>query len=157
MVAPVAFKTAKKYRVPSKAADIKIDVDDPKQLIKDFTETPRETELACFIGAMDRLDAQIDDMKRRANAWAVGDVEAFQKIPFPAQHAACIKAEMSAPGLQDEFGTLAERMTAVWLANVESALAANDVSVVLMALDDIVNEEGSLAQLRARGYTVESP
>jgi len=35
LVAPVVFKTAKKYRVPSKSADIKIDVDDPKQLIKE--------------------------------------------------------------------------------------------------------------------------
>ncbi len=157
VVAPVVFKTAKKHKVPSKVADIKVDVDNPKQLIKDFTETSRDVELTCFIGALNHLTADIEAMRLRANAWAVGDVETFRALPRPIQYSECIKAVTSAPGLQDEFGNIQERVNVTWQANAEAALAANDVSVALMSMDDVLREGGALAKLRARGYTVESP
>jgi uncharacterized protein YbaP (TraB family) len=157
VVEPVVLKTAKKHKVPSKVADIGVDVDNPKQLIKDFNQTSRDVELACFIGALEHLSADIEAMRLRANAWAVGDVEAFRTLPRPAQHSQCIKAVISAPGLQDEFGNIQERVNATWHANAEAALAANKVSVALMSMDDVLREGGALAKLRARGYTVEGP
>jgi uncharacterized protein YbaP (TraB family) len=153
----VIAATAKKHRVPMRAADIKVDLGDPKKAIKDFTETPREADLACFNETLDHFESDLDAMKLRANAWAVGDVEALRTLPQPVAQPVCIKAMMSAPGLQDEFAKLQDQMLNTWLTDVENALAANDVSLVVVGIDDILRPDGNLAHLKARGYSVEGP
>jgi len=157
VTARVVYGAARKHKIPTKESELIIDVDNPKQMIKDFTETPRDNELACFRGVLDHLEPEIAIMKARANAWAVGDVETFRSLPKPENQATCIKAMTSAPGLQADFASLEERLNVQWLSSVESMLAANDVSVALMPLDDILREDGPLEMLRSRGYTVESP
>jgi uncharacterized protein YbaP (TraB family) len=153
----VIAATARKHKVPMRAADIKVDLGDPKKAIEDFTETPREADLDCFNQTLDHFESDLEAMRLRANAWAVGDVEALRSLPRPVAQPVCIKAMMSAPGLQDEFARLQDQLRDTWLTHVEQALAANDVSLVVMGIDDILRPDGNIAHLKARGYTVEEP
>lgn len=151
------FKTAKKYRVPVKETQIKIDIDNPRQKIRDYAETPRDVDVGCFVAAIDRLDADVSIMQNRANAWAVGDIDALKALPVPVQESACQAAVTSAPGIQDEIGNLKDRLLATWLATTESALAANDVTFMIMPIATVLNPDGRLARLRERGYQIEAP
>jgi uncharacterized protein YbaP (TraB family) len=156
-VVPEVRKLAKKHKVPLVQLSVKIDLDDPKQAIRDFTQTPRTLDIACLEATIERLETDIEPMKQRAKAWAVGDVDELKRIGFPRQRTACQEALMSAPALQDEFNDVKNRIINEWLKAAENALAKNDVTLAVLPVEEIFAPDGRLAQLQAKGYTVEWP
>jgi uncharacterized protein YbaP (TraB family) len=156
-VVPEVRKLAKKHKVPLLKLTVKIELDDPKQLIRDFTETPRALDVACFEASIERLETDMEPMKQRARAWAVGDVDELKRIGFPRQRTACQQALMSAPALQDEFNDVKNRVINEWVTAAENALAKNDVSLAILPVEEIFDSEGRFAKLQAKGYTVEWP
>jgi uncharacterized protein YbaP (TraB family) len=157
-VARIVAQAAKKSKVPIKVAEVKFDLPDPKQAIRDFTSgTPREKDLGCFNTALDHLESDLEKMKSRASAWAVGDIEAFRKLPAPETRRICVDALTSAPPLQSQFTALKGRVVDTWLWDVEKALELNAVTLVVLPLDDVLSPTGRLARLRERGYTIEAP
>jgi uncharacterized protein YbaP (TraB family) len=151
------FNTAKKNHVPVKQIEVKFDVDDPRQKIRDYAATPRDVDVGCLVAAIDRLDDDVTTMQKRATAWATGDIQALAALPVPVQEAVCQDAVMSAPGLQDELGTLKNRLLATWLSTTSSALATNDVTFMILPVATLLKPDGRLAVLRERGYGVEAP
>lgn len=149
-------QAAKTHDIEIKSPQVPMEID-ARQAIRDFTQTPRATDVACFVAALDRLDSDLEAMKRRANAWAVGDVEALQALPRPVLESACREAITSAPGLQDELGHVREYTLHTWLFEAQAALNRNDVTFAVLPISDLIDDNGRLAQLRARGYTVEPP
>ena len=156
-IARIVAQAAKKYKVPMQLAEVKFDLPDPKKAIRDFSGTPRENDLACFNTTLDNLESDLEKMKSRATAWAVGDVEAFRKLPAPVTDKVCQDALTSAPALQGEFTKLKDRVAETWLWDVEKALELNAVTLVVIPLDDVLSPAGRLARLRERGYTIEAP
>jgi uncharacterized protein YbaP (TraB family) len=156
-VGRIVARAAKKYHVPTQVAEIKIDMPNPKQSIRDFTGTPRAKDLECFIQTLDHLDSDLGRMRARATAWAVGDIEAFRKLPAPVANPICIEALTSAPALQGDFTKLKNKVVETWLWDVEKALELNDVTLVVLPLDEVLSPTGRLALLRERGYTVQEP
>ena len=157
-VGRIVAQAAKKNKVPIKAAEVKFDLPDPKKAIQDFTTgTPRERDVACFSAILDDGESDLEKIKARALAWAVGDVEAFGKLPAPVATRVCIDALTSAPALQSEFDKLKDRVNEAWLWDVAKALELNQVTLAVIPLDDILSPTGRLARLRERGYTVEAP
>jgi hypothetical protein len=157
-VGRIVEQAAKKNKVPVQVAEVKFDLPDPKKTIRDFTSgTPREKDLACFNTAVDNLDADLEKMRSRATAWAVGDIEAFRKLPAPETNRICVDALTSAPALQSEFTKLKNRVDETWLWEVEKALELNAVTLVVLPLDDVLSPTGRLARLHERGYTIEAP
>ena len=148
---------AKKYKVPMYSADIKIELDDPKKAIRDFSDTPRVVDLECFNQTLDRFDSDLETMKLRANAWSIGDVEELRKLPLPVGRARCSDALTSAPALQGDFTKTKDKILATWLADAEKALANNEVSLAILSMQDVLNPSGKLAHLQERGYQVEAP
>jgi len=157
-VGRVVHATAKKHRVKWKTTEIKIDIPKPKELIKAFVETtPRENDVGCFLEALDKLDVEIETMKQRAAAWAVGDVEAFRKLPRPEVQRMCMKAVTGAPAVDALLGSVIDRFTVAWHAEADAALATQDTSVAVIDLDSLVREDGVVSYLRGQGYSVEEP
>ena len=157
VVWPVIKKLAKKYDVPINEPHVKIDVDDPKGLIKDFTETPREADIACFRATLERLETDLEPMKQRASAWAEGDLETLQRLQSPTQEATCLDAITSVPSLQEEYAKMRAVALAEWMQIIETALARNDVTFAILPMSDLLKPNNRLTQLQAKGYTVEKP
>ena len=151
------FKTAKAHDVPVKEIQIRFDIDNPRQKLRDYASTPRDRDVDCLVAAIDHLDGDVAIMQKRANAWATGDIEALRALPVPVQESACTNALTSAPALQDELGSLKDQIFRKWLDTTEIALAKNDVSFMMLPIGMLLNPDGRLAKLRERGYEVEGP
>lgn len=157
-VGKIMQSTAKKHRVKWKVTEIKIDIQKPKELIKAFVETtPRENDVGCFLEALDNLETEIETMKQRAAAWAVGDIEAFRKLPRPEVQRMCMKAVTSAPAVDELLGSVIERFSQAWRVEADAALAAHETSIAVIDLDSLIREDGVISYLRGRGYAVEEP
>jgi uncharacterized protein YbaP (TraB family) len=150
-------QAARKHDIRITTPQVKVKIKDPRQAIRDFTQTPRAADVACFVATLERLEADVDAMKRRANAWATGDVEALRAIPRPVQEEACRDAVTSAPGLQDELGHIRDETLYTWLFEALAALRRNDVTFAVLPISNLLRDDGRLAELRARGYTIEPP
>jgi uncharacterized protein YbaP (TraB family) len=157
-VGRIVESSAKKHRVKWKTTEIEIDIRKPKELIKAFVETtPRENDVGCFLEALDNMEAEIELMKQRASAWAVGDIEAFRKLPRPRVQRMCMEAVTSAPDVHALLGSVIDRFSEAWRAEADVALTTYETSIAVIDLDSLVREDGVISKLRARGYAVEEP
>jgi uncharacterized protein YbaP (TraB family) len=150
-------KVSKKYHVPIKQHEIKVDVGKPRDALAAFNATPREADVACLVAAIHQLDTDVEAMTKRANAWAVGDIATLRQIPEPAREGICADAITSAPGLQEKFEAAKEAVATAWFESVESALEKNDVTFAVLPMSEIFRADGRLAQLQERGYLIEPP
>ena len=148
---------AKKNRIAVTTPHVKIDLDDPKQVIADFKSTAGSLDVACLERTIARLETDLDAMRARANAWAVGDIEGLKRLPYPDQRAACIAAVSSNPRLAEQLKEAKHQVDTDWLAAAEAALAKNPSTLALLPMSELMNAEGRLAQLRSKGYVVEEP
>jgi uncharacterized protein YbaP (TraB family) len=144
-------KLEKSRRVPLRRT--RIELEDPKALLEELGNTPMEGQLLCLETTIARLESDIDAMKARARAWAVGDVEALRALPYPDQEAACWSAVTSAPRLKE----ISERASRLWFEVAEEALRQNTTTLALARMDRLLGPEGALAKFRERGFTIEGP
>jgi uncharacterized protein YbaP (TraB family) len=154
---PTVRKIAKKQGVRITNPVLKADIDNPRQAIRDFTQTPRDMDIACFTATIERLETDLEPMKQRANAWAVGDLDALQRLPFPNQEAICREAFTSVPQLKDEYLEIKARSLSQWQAAAEAALSANDSTLAILPVSELLNPKGRLSKFQAKGYAVERP
>ncbi|KFI06095.1 TraB/GumN family protein [Massilia sp. BSC265] len=145
----------KKLKVTRTVHELK--VDNPRQLIKEFKKSPLD-DVACFSNTLKRLETDIDAMRVRANAWAKGDIDAIRKLDFNEQES-CSNAIRNSAVLRDHpaFQGAEERHRAMWLANAEAALARNTSTFAVLSMRDLLDPQGLMAALAAKGYTVEQP
>src|SRR5690606_2204126 len=75
-----------------------------------------------------------------------------------SQYGACIRA-VTGTGLAQRLGMgdIGPRLEAMWLAAAEEALEADEVSLAMLPLGQVIAPDGYLARLRERGYEVEAP
>jgi uncharacterized protein YbaP (TraB family) len=153
----VIEKAAKADHVRISTPQVKIPLDDPKQAIRDFNSTTGELDVACLAITIKRLETDLDAMRQRANAWAVGDLDALKNLPYPDQRAACLAAVASNANLRDHIDEAQLRVNEAWLAAAEKALADNRSTFAILPIAELVKPDGRLAALRAAGYTIEMP
>jgi uncharacterized protein YbaP (TraB family) len=157
VVWPTVQQLAKKHKVKIVEPELEIKVDDPRGLIKDFTETPRDADVACFKATLERLETDLEPMKQRAAAWAVGDLETLQRLMTRTQETTCMDAVTSVPRLQDEVKRIRAQAVTEWMNTVERSIARNTVTFAILPMTDLLSPTGRLAQLQSMGYTVEKP
>jgi hypothetical protein len=152
-----AEKIAKRRRVPVSRPTLAVAIDAPKQAIREFSTSTLD-DVACLERTVERLETDLDAMRARANAWAVGDLEALQALPHPDNAGACRDAILQA-GLLEKRGLddLPQRRMQAWLEAIDEALARNASTVAVVSLDILLRPGGYLDALRARGYAVEAP
>jgi uncharacterized protein YbaP (TraB family) len=157
IVWPVISRAARTHEVKITNLSIKVEVGNPRQTIRDFTETPRSADVACLAATIERLETDLDKMKLRANAWAVGDIGTLERLPAPDQVAKCVEAFTSGPGIQDKLNAGRNLYFDEWLAAADRALSRNDVTFATLPMAELLGTNGRLAKLEARGYTVAPP
>lgn len=148
---------ARKHKVPVTPTNVSIAIKDPKRSIKEF-QTESLNDLDCFNKTLDRIQDDLGAMVGRANAWAVGDLQAFRAVPFHNQFAACTAAFTEA-GIARKQGIsdLEERIERTWLKAAEAALAKNTSTFATLPISQLLKADGYLSRLQAKGYMVEAP
>lgn len=157
VVLPVVAAAAKKHRVPRVSTKVEYKIENPKALLREF----RATTLAdtdCFAKTMDRIETDLDAMRARANAWAVGDVAALRDMPLEDQYVACIRA-VTETELARKLGVddVRMKMSGIWMSAAENALARNRVTFATLPMPFLLRPDGFIERLRAKGYVIEEP
>lgn len=137
---------------------IQLPMDNARQMMKDFKKAPVE-DADCLNSTVLRLETDIDAMRVRANAWAKGDIDAIRKLDFVDQEESCRDAVFNNVAVRKDpaFHSIRPRLKALWLGAAESALARNASTFALLPLKEILDPNGVVAALAAKGYTVEQP
>jgi hypothetical protein len=151
-------KIVKQHKIRTTKTEIQLALDDPSRLLKEFKKSPLE-DVDCFRKTLDHLEGDLDSLRVRANAWAVGDIEAIRKLNFAERDISCRDAVFNSQFMKEQasFRLMEERMRDSWLNAAERALAANRSTFAMLQLKDIVDAKGYLAALEARGYSVQKP
>lgn len=152
------YKLAAKYKVKVTTTDMTVKIESPMKTVRAFKKAKMD-DVACFTRTIERLETDLDAMRVRANAWAIGDIAVIEKLTFTDRDGACSAAVMNSviADLQPELRTAKARARAAWLASAEKSLAANKSTFAWLRMSDILNPQGVVAELEARGYKVEKP
>jgi flavin-binding protein dodecin len=140
--------------------------------MKVVTTTPAYAKAAvvCFERFLAFFEKDLEPAKRRANAWAQGRVDDLvDPTPLYGELTDCIdpfsastdfpamqKLAKDHPGLAppDKVDMLTKSRQK-WLDAAERALSRNATTFSMLAVNDIVDKDGLVAQLEAKGYKVE--
>lgn len=154
---PAAEKLARKLRVRVVEPEVKLKISKARAAIKDFKSMPLD-DVDCFARTIHRLENDLDLMRERANAWAVGDVPRLQRLAPAERASACIGVILDSSLMRERGLTdVPERIRAAWVQAAEQALVRNASTVAVVSVEELLRPDGYLARLRQRGYVVEDP
>jgi hypothetical protein len=161
IVGPVLDKAMKERGLGRTNTSLKLKIEDPKQAIADFRrEGLKPQDLECFAGTLDVIEQDLPRIAARANAWAVGDLDALRAMPQNRKQLDdCMDAWMQTETVRKRgFTDIERRIRDSWLAAADKALAEHPVSFATLGIDTLLyDREGYLAALRARGYRIQAP
>lgn len=121
-----------------------------------FAKLPVELEQACFAAQLERLEKDVDGMKRRASAWAEGYVAELRAIQIPEDENPCEKLFRSSTEYE-VIEALQQRAEDAWLEAAEQALNTNQSTFAVLGMNELLSDDGLFSQLKARGYAVVEP
>lgn len=154
---PEVKKLARRAKVRITEPEVEVKIDKPRAVIKDFKRAPLE-DLDCFAKTIERLESDLEVMRERANAWAMGDVRRLRELTYVDNASACIAAVIDSRFMQERgYTDWPERRAAAWMAAVEQAFAANPSTVAVLSIDQILKQDGYVGRLRSKGFVVEDP
>lgn len=151
IVGGAVTKIAKQHDVKIQRVPLK--VDDPKGVLREVGETPTAAEISCLETTIARLEIDVEPMKQRAAAWAMGDVDTLRRLPYPDNLAACWEAVSGSNRLKE----LRARFESEWMTAAEEALQRNRVTLAMRSMRDVIGEGNVLEKFRAQGYAIEGP
>ncbi len=132
-------------------------ITDARAALKEFKHDDVDDD-ACFSKTLDRLETDVASMRQRANAWAVGDLDALRALPYDDQYSTCGQAAMQSPVFRKRMpGDPIVKAHQLWLDAIETALAKNGVTFAMLPMRQALSATGPLSKLRAKGYVVEAP
>jgi hypothetical protein len=167
-------RARKKYKIKVTTPRVvqKISVEKPRAVLKKFASMPL-ADVECFARSIERLETDLEQMRARANAWAIGDIDALRKLTDSNREQSCVAALVNAVlngdlaqelGVEDTVQSLLQdsqrgeqELQRLWLEAAEGALASNKTTFAVLSMSQILSEQGYVAQLRQRGYAVEEP
>lgn len=154
---PIIRAAAAKHKVKITSLTIEPEIKNPRASLRAFRETPLP-DLDCFVKTLDRIETDLNNMRRRADAWSKGDIVALRAIPATDQREACTNAFRDGQFLQIAgLQNLEKEVENNWFAAVDSALSKNAVTFGVVHLRHIFSGSDYLGKLKARGYNVEAP
>ncbi|HSX59567.1 MAG TPA: TraB/GumN family protein [Tahibacter sp.] len=156
-VGEVVEKLAKKHDIAVERPTVKVKLAEPRAALREFSRSSVD-DIDCLRKTVERLETDLPAMQLRANAWAVGDIEALRALPFVDQNQACRDAMLKNSTVQEHgMGDMRERVAAAWLGAAENTLRDNAVSFAVLPIGQILDDDGMVATLRKRGYEVVAP
>jgi TraB/PrgY/gumN family len=153
----VITEAAKKYNVKTTSVTVEPPLGDLRGAVKELKKT-RLADVDCFTKTIERIETDLQTMRARANAWATGDINAIRALPLNDQRAACEAAVrdanfMKTLGVQN----ITTQIETAWINAVEAALAKNAVTLASLSMRTLLEPDGYLAKLKAKGYVVQEP
>ena len=160
VVGPVVSQVLKERGMKVIQTSLNLKIEDPRAALADFRkEEFKPQDLQCFRDTLDIIESGLPQAAARANAWAVGDLDALRAMPAARQQVtACLSAWTETDtarkrGLTD----IDARIMQSWLAAVDKAVAEHPVSFTTISIDNLLREDGYLAELARRGYRIQAP
>jgi hypothetical protein len=102
---------------------------------------------------MTRLESDLDVLRDRANAWALGDIAKLRAMVDSDNRVACWDVVTSVPRIKE----LAATVDREWMSAAEASLNRNQTTLALRGIRELLSADGVLAQFRAKGYEVIGP
>ena len=149
-------KLAKQYKIKATFSNVDMELEDGAKTLKAFKNAPVQ-DTSCFAKTVERLESDIDSMRVRANAWAVGDMSKISSLNFADREEACKDAIVNNDAFREKLKDVTATLQKNWVANAERALDANNTTFAVLSLHQILNPKGPVAELKAKGYKVEAP
>ena len=157
VISPVIDGVLEQRKIKATPTAWKVRIDDPKTAIKEFSRENID-DLECFQTALHRVEKDMPTLVARANAWAIGDIEALRALPVEDQQRTCMTAFLGGEYAKKRGITDIEaRVRNQWLEIAEAALAKNQVTFATLSMGDAISPNGYVAALQAKGYVVEAP
>ena len=157
IVWPVIQAAIREHGIKRTEPQVKVSIKNPKGALKEFRAEPLG-DLDCFDKMLQNLETDVGRMAERANAWAVGDIEALRALPLGDQYQACQNALMQASVSQKNgMGNAEAEVRQAWLSAAEAAIGNNTVSFALLPMSELLKADGYLSALQTKGYLVEAP
>jgi hypothetical protein len=154
---PQVRKIARRQRVPVREPEIELKVRKARAAIRQFKTMPLD-DIDCFARTLQRLEADLDLMRDRANAWAVGDVARLRRLAPVERASACIGVVLESSFMRERgYSDVIDRARTAWLEAAEAALARNQSTLAVISIDEILKPDGHFARLRQKGYRVIEP
>lgn len=148
---------AEQRKLPVIRPMVHIVIDDLKLAAREFKANAL-ADTDCFERTLRRFETDLDLLRTRANAWAVGDVPLLRELHEADPESACFDAVMSASALQKRgLDDLPGKQRKAWLAAAEQALGEYRISIGLLPISELLKPDGYLADLSSRGYVVTAP
>ncbi len=149
-----------KIKTTSPTVDLKFPADNIKASIKQFSRE-KLADVECFSASLSLVEALSDKdfIERRARAWATADLETLESLPQPQDpNVPCSAAILNSLVAKDYLpADIREQAFNLWIESAGKSLAANETTVAMVELDKLLREDGYLAALQAKGYTIEAP
>jgi len=147
-----------RHKLRRTSTTVDLPMDNARTLVKDFKKTALK-DVACLTKTMDTLEDEIADAGRRAQAWARGSVSELRALAAAEREQACFDSIMDSAAFDAEpaFRNMRALMRQKWIAAAEQALANNASTFAVLQIGEILQRDGVLAALAAKGYAVEQP
>ena len=126
--------------------------------LKEFADSAMD-DRECFAKTLSRIETDLDAMRARGNAWAVGDIATLRTLPQGDQYRTCLDA-LAATGVAKrlDIADLRQRVAANWLAVAQDAIARNNSTFASLPVADLLESGGFSPEqsggLEALGYAL---
>lgn len=149
---------AKEHKVKVTRSGIHVELENPVEALKTFKKSPG-SDTACFAKTVENLESDMSAMREQANAWAVGDMAKITSLSFAEREEACKNAFLNNEAVKsnEKLRNADQVAQQKWMANAERALESNNTTIAVLSLYRLLDPKGPLAELKAKGYKVESP
>lgn len=130
-----------------------VKIEDAKGTLAEVGQLPLDAEIACMSALLGRIESDLATARRRAEDWAVGDVEALRSRRGAQRQEACWEALLTSPKL----AAVLRDFDAAWLRTVTQSLEQHPVTLAVVPFGELYAPGGVLATFRARGYEIDEP
>lgn len=148
----------KQHQLKTTASTVTIPMDNARSALKSVKKSML-SDTGCLVSTMATLERDIAQSSARAEAWAMGDIAQLRRLHLGQDQQACFDAMMNSVALDSmpAMRTMMQDAHALWIKHAEQALASNASTFAMLKLADIVDPNGLLKQLAAKGYQVHEP
>lgn len=145
----------KRHKIPVTHPEFSQPIKQAGKKIRQFKSSSLD-DIPCFTTVIERMEQDMDGMVARANAWATGDIEAILRLPHPEEEAICGNVIFGSDFAQGEgLQNTPQRLRDIWVSAAESALEKNTMTFAYLPIPLVINHDGYLAALKAKGYQVD--
>jgi uncharacterized protein YbaP (TraB family) len=141
------YKLARAHDVPLKPAA----TFEAGPLIKEVLTLPIAQQNVCLDATMEDIDRLSKHGEAAAEAWAIGDVKGVKAHFADSRLMSCFAAAAHTIAALDQSGTTA------MVTAIDTALAKQGKTIVLVGMGPLLRKDGVLERLEAQHLTIEGP